>query len=53
LLNVTVSHPATDILTSAYKAVHLNDIEMISGEANISVHLQTPKGLVVLQSRGL
>jgi len=26
---------------------------MISGEANISVHLQTPKGLVVLQSRGL
>ena len=53
LLNVMVSHPATDILTSAYKAVHLNDIEMISGEANISVHLQTPKGLVVLQSRGL
>ena len=53
LLNVMVSHTATDILTSAYKAVHLNDIEMISGEANISVHLQTPKGLVVLQSRGL
>ena len=53
LLNVMVSHTATDILTSAYKAVHLNDIGMISGEANISVHLQTPKGLVVLQSRGL
>ena len=53
LLNVMVSHTATDILTSAYKAVNLNDIEMISGEANISVHLQTPKGLVVLQSRGL
>jgi len=53
LLNVMVSHTATDILTSAYKAVHLNDIEMISGEANISVHLQTPKGLVVLQSRVL
>jgi len=48
LLNVTVSHPATDILTSAYKAVHLKDIEMSSGEANISAHLQTPKGLVVL-----
>ena len=53
LLNVMVSHTATDILTSAYKAVHLNDIEMISGEANISVHLQTPTGLVVLLSRGL
>ena len=53
LLGVTVSHPATEKLASAYKAVHLTDIEMISGEANISVHLQTPKGLVVLQSRGL
>jgi len=48
LLSLTVSHPATDKLTSAYKAVHLKDIEMTSGEANISAHLQTPKGLVVL-----
>jgi len=46
--SITVSHPATDTLISAYKAVHLKDIEMISGEANISAHLQTPKGLVVL-----
>ena len=49
LQSITVSHPATDLLTSAYKAVHLNDIEISSGEANISAHLQTPKGLVVLQ----
>jgi len=48
LQSITVSHPATDLLTSAYKAVHLKDIEMSSGEANISAHLQTPKGLVVL-----
>jgi hypothetical protein len=53
LHSVSVSHPAIDKLTSAYKAVHLNDIEMIRGDANISVHLQTPKGQVVLQSRGL
>jgi len=30
----------------------LKDIEVTSGEANISAQLQTPKGLVVLQSRG-
>jgi hypothetical protein len=48
LQSITVSHPATDLLSSAYKAVHLKDIEMTSGEANISAHLQTPKGLVVL-----
>ena len=53
LQSITVSHPATDILTSAYKAVHLKDIEIGSGEANISAHLQTPKGLVVLQTLGL
>jgi hypothetical protein len=53
LQSVTVSHPASDKLICAYKAVHLRDIEMTSGEANISAHLQTPKGLVVLQSRGL
>jgi hypothetical protein len=36
-----------------FDAVHLKDEEISSGEANISAHLQTPRGLVVLQSRGL
>jgi hypothetical protein len=53
LQNITVSHPAADKLTSAYEAVDLKVIEISSGEANISVHLQTPKGLVVLHSRGI
>ena len=53
LQKITVSHSAADTLKIAYEAVHLKDIEMTSGEANISAHLQTPKGLVVLQSRGL
>ena len=52
LQNITVSHPSSEKLTNAYEAVHLKDIEVTSGEANISAHLQTPKGLVVLQSRG-
>jgi len=53
LQKITVSHSAADILKTAYEAVQLKDIETSSGEANIAAHLQTPKGLVVLQSRGL
>jgi hypothetical protein len=40
-------------LTNAFEAVHLKDIEVSNGEATISAYLQTPKGLVVLQSRGV
>ena len=53
LQKITVSHSAADILKTAYEAVQLKDIETSIGEANISAHLQTPNGLVVLQSRGL
>ena len=53
LQNIMVTHPAADALKTAYEAVHLKDIEMTSGAANIAAHLQTPKGLVVLQSRGI
>ena len=53
LQNITVSHPSSEKLTTAFEAVHLKDIEVSNGEATISAHLQTPKGLVVLQSRGI
>ena len=53
LQKITVSHSAADVLKTAYESVHLKDIEISNSEANISAHLQTPKGLVVLQSRGL
>ena len=53
LKNITVSHPSPAKLTNAYEAVHLKNVDIANGEANISAHLQTPKGLVVLQSRGL
>jgi len=53
LQKITVSHSAADILKTAYEAVQLKGIETSSGEANIAAHLQTPKGLVVLQSRGI
>jgi hypothetical protein len=38
-------------LESACEAIHFKDIEISTGKANISAHLQTPKGLVVLQSQ--
>ena len=53
LQKITVSHSAADTLKTAYEAIQLKDIETSIGEANISAHLQTPKGLVVLQSRGI
>jgi hypothetical protein len=53
LQNFTVSHPTAQTLESACKAIHFKDIEIRTGEANMSAHLQTPKGLVVLQSQGL
>ena len=53
LQNITVSHPSSEKLTKAFEAVHLKDIEVSNGEATISAYLQTPKGLVVLQSSGV
>jgi hypothetical protein len=53
LQNITVTHPAADALKTAYEAVYLKDIAISEGEANISAYLQTPKGLVVLHSRGI
>jgi hypothetical protein len=53
LQNITVSHPAADALKTAYEAVDLKDVALSKGQANISTYLQTPKGLVVLQSRGI
>lgn len=52
LQNLTVSHPAAEKLKSAYEAISFKNIEISTGEANISAHLQTPYGRVVLQSRG-
>ena len=53
LQTITVSHPSSEKLTKAFEAVHLKDIEVSNGEATISAYLQTPKGLVVLQSCGV
>lgn len=53
LQNIMVTHPAADALRTAYEAFDLKDIAISEGEANISAHLQTPRGLVVLQSRGI
>lgn len=53
LQQIHVTHPSADKLKLAYESVDLKNIEVATGEANIAVHLQTPKGLLVLQSLGL
>ena len=53
LQKIMVSHPSADALKTAYEAVDLKDVALSEGQANISAYLQTPKGLVVLQSRAI
>ncbi|MSQ57884.1 MAG: VOC family protein [Limnohabitans sp.] len=53
LQQISVTHPSSDKLKLAFESVDLKNIEVATGDANITVHLQTPKGLVVLQSLGL
>jgi len=53
LQKIIVTHPAADALEIAYEAVDLKGVAISEGKANIAAHLQTPKGLVVLQSRGI
>lgn len=53
LQSIAVSHPSAAKLQAAYEAIGLQGVSIAIGPANISVSLQTPKGLVQLQSLGL
>jgi hypothetical protein len=53
LQSLTVSHPSGAKLKTAFDAIGLADIAIETGPANLIAHLQTPKGLVQLQSLGL
>jgi Glyoxalase-like domain len=53
LQSLTVSHPSATKLQTAYEAIGLADVSIENGPANITATLQTPKGLVQLQSLGL
>jgi hypothetical protein len=53
LQSLTVHHPSAAKLQAAYEAIGLSDIAIEAGPANLVATLQTPKGLVQLQSLGV
>jgi len=53
LQSLTASQPNVDQLRAAYAALNLQGVAVLQGQANLSATLQTPRGLVTLQSNGL
>jgi hypothetical protein len=53
LKSLTVSHPSASKIKAAYDAIMLSNIDVMEGPANIVATLQTPKGLVTLESLGI
>ena len=53
LQSVVVSSPTPEKLQTAYDAIGLVGVTLSEGDANITVTLKTPKGLVELQSLGI
>ncbi len=53
LQRIAVTHPSADKLQAAYEAMGLTGIALETGPANIVVTLNTPKGVVELQSQGV
>jgi len=53
LQSLSVTHPSAAKLQAAYESIGLEGIAIEAGDANLVATLQTPKGLVQLQSLGL
>ncbi|MDB5945498.1 MAG: hypothetical protein JWQ33_524 [Ramlibacter sp.] len=53
LLSVMASHPRPDDLYAAYRAIGLQEVGVQAGPPNLAATLNTPLGLVTLQSGGL
>ena len=53
LQSLTASHPSAPKLQAAYASIGLEGIAIEAGDANLVAALQTPKGLVQLQSLGI
>jgi hypothetical protein len=52
LQSLTASQPDTQALIAAYAAIGLQGVTVAQGPANLIATLQTPRGLVTLESRG-
>ena len=53
LKSLSVSHPSAGKIQAAYDDISLGNISVSEGTANIVATLQTPKGLVTLESLGI
>jgi hypothetical protein len=53
LQSLEVIHPSAAKLQAAYDAIKLTRVTVTEGTANLKATLQTPKGVVVLESLGL
>jgi hypothetical protein len=53
LQSLAITHPTAAKLQAAYEAIGLDGITVETGTANLTATLNTPRGLVVLESMGL
>ncbi|MFM7331003.1 MAG: VOC family protein [Brachymonas sp.] len=53
LLSLRMRHPQAPQLKAAYEAIDLQGIHVEAGAPNLMATLQTPKGIVVLESKGI
>jgi hypothetical protein len=53
LSGISITHPSADKLQAAYDVLGLTGVPIVSGQANITVTLRTPKGIIELQSLGI
>jgi hypothetical protein len=53
LQTLTASQPNVDALQAAYAAIGLQRVSVSQGPANLMAALQTPRGLVTLESQGV
>jgi hypothetical protein len=50
---LSISHPSAAKIQAAYDAISLSNVAVTEGPANIVATMQTPKGLVTLESLGI
>jgi Glyoxalase-like domain len=53
LRSLATRHPRADALGAAYDAIGLTDVEVTPGSPNLTATLETPRGLVTLESKGV
>ena len=53
LQSLAARHPRTDALRACYEAIGLAGVEVTPGSPNLTATLQTPRGLITLESRGV